>query len=483
MTTQVRVRFAPSPTGYMHIGNARTAIVNWLFARHFGDGGTFILRIEDTDRARSTDDAVQVILDSMRWLGLDWDEGPYFQSERFDLYVAAANRLVETGKAYRCYCTPEELALRREAEKAQGKDREGYDGRCRDLAEPREGVLPSIRLRTPDTGTTEYDDLIQGRIVTPNAEIDDRVILRSDGSPTYNLSVVVDDHDMAVTHIIRGADHMTNTPVQVLLYEAFGWDVPKFAHQPLILGPDRKKISKRHRRDDDPDYPPVQVTEYREDGILPEALFNGLLRMGWSHGDQEVFTRDEAIALFDIADCSRSPGIFDLEKLRSTFSHHFLRLAPPERLLPLLADQLRAMGLAIDAADPRLALLVGPLSERARTMREMALQARPLLVDAVALDERAVAKHLKPAAKPLLLRVADALEALGPEPTEQDVVACFHAVAESAGVGLGKVAQPCRVALVGTDRSPGIDLVVRVVGVARATERIRRLAATLPDPV
>lgn len=470
--SKIRVRFAPSPTGYMHIGNARTAVFNWLYARHFGADGTFILRIEDTDRARSTEEHTKVILDGLTWLGLDWDEGPIYQSSRMDLYRAAARRLVDEGKAYHCYCTPEELQARRAEEAAKGKDREGYDGRCRTRTEPREGVVPSIRLRTPDTGVTAFDDLIQGRIETDNAEIDDRVILRSDGTPTYNLSVVVDDHDMGITHVIRGADHITNTPVQVLLYQAFGWahEMPMFAHQSLILGPDGKKYSKRHGA--------VAVTDYREAGILSDALFNALLRLGWSHGDQEIFSRQEAVALFDIKDARRAPAIFDVEKLKSTFNHHYLRAAEPATIRKLLSEQLASLGLAVGADDPRLGLLVAPLSDRNRTVREMAEQAKVLLAPEVAFDEKAQKKHLTPAAAPILEDVAARLEALPEEPSDEAIMACFTTVAEARGLGMGKVAQPARVAMLGTDRSPGIELVVRVVGVERAAERIRAAAAS-----
>jgi glutamyl-tRNA synthetase len=449
----------------MHIGNARTAIFNWLFARHHQ--GTFVLRIEDTDRERSKEQAVEVILDGLRWLGLDWDEGPFYQSERLALYQKAAQRLLDEGKAYHCYCTPEELKARREA--APGKDRSGYDGRCRDRTEPRDGVTPSLRLRTPDQGVTVYEDLIQGRIETPNEEIDDRVILRSDGTPTYSLSVVVDDHDMGITHVIRGADHMTNTPVQVLLYQALGYELPLFAHQSLILGPDRSKLSKRHGA--------VKVTEYRDEGILPEALFNALLRMGWSHGDQELFSRDEAVSLFDLEAASRAAGIFDFGKLRNLFNHHFMREAGADRLSALLAEQLAAFDLEIAPADPRLPLLLGPLSDRARTVKEMAEQAAPLLAPEVRFVDKAQRKHLKPQAAPYLRAVAEEFEKLPDEPDEESIMAALRSVAAAHEVGLGKVAQPARVAMVGTDRSPGMDLLVTILGLPRAIERIRAAAA------
>jgi len=328
----------------MHVGNARTAIFNWLFARHQGDRGKFILRVEDTDRERHNDEAVQVILDGLKWLGLDWDEGPIFQSERLEMYQQAAHQLLESGHAYHCYCTAEELKQRREA--APGGNREGYDGRCRARTEPRPGVEPTIRLRTPDDGVTEFEDQIQGRITVPNTEIDDRVILRSNGMPTYNLSVVVDDHDMQITHVIRGADHLTNTPVQVLLYRAFGWEAPSFSHLPLILGPDRKKLSKRHGA--------VKVTDYHEQGVLPEALFNALIRLGWSHGDQEIFTKEELIRLFTLEGCNRSPSIFDFEKLRNTVQRHDGGFW----VLPQPPEDLDSVSMTIEEAHDLLALLM-----------------------------------------------------------------------------------------------------------------------------
>jgi glutamyl-tRNA synthetase len=467
MNDQIRVRFAPSPTGYMHVGNARTAIFNWLFARHHG--GSFILRIEDTDRSRHTEAAVQVILDGLRWLGMDWDEGPVFQSERLEMYRAAALRLVESGHAYHCYCTPEELKARR----GSGTEEAGwgYDGTCRKRTEPRPGVTPAIRLRTPDFGITVLDDLIQGRIETSNAEIDDRIILRSDGSPTYNLSCVVDDNDMRITHVIRGADHLTNTPFQIQLYRAFGWEPPRFAHQGLILGTDRSKLSKRHGA--------VKVTDYHEEGFLPEALFNALVRLGWSHGDQEIFERDELIRLFELDKVSRAPAIFDFEKIRNLFNHHSIRAAAPERVRGLLSEQLAALGLDVASDDPRLVLLVEPLSERSRTMREMAEQAKVMLAPEVVFEDKARAKHCKPAAAPIMKALADRLEGLPADADGEAIMACFHAVAEELGVGMGKVAQPARVAMIGTDRSPGIDIVVKILGLDRAVARIRALAATI----
>jgi len=468
MSDKVRVRFAPSPTGSMHVGNARTAIFNWLFARHHE--GTFVLRIEDTDQERSTDEALEVILDGLRWLGVEWDEGPFFQSKSVERHQAVVEELIAKKKAYRCCCKPEEVEERRK----QAKDsvgHAGYDGACRDRTEPRDGVAPTVRLLTPDAGVTRYEDLIQGTIETQNKEISDRIILRSDGTPTYNLCCVVDDHDMDITHVIRGADHMTNTPVQVLMYEAMGWTIPKFAHQSLILGPDRSKLSKRHGS--------VKVTEYRDEGILPEALVNGLLRLGWSHGDQELFTKQEMVDLFDLAGTSRAPSIFDMNKLRNLFNQHYLLKAEPERLQSMWVLQLEGLGLHVDPDDPRLALLFEPLRERARTVREMAEQAKALLSEQVVFEEKPKKKHLKPKALGALEALADGLEALPADAPGEAIMETFHGVADKLELKLGKVAQPARVAMVGTDRSPGIDLVVRAVGLDVAVARLRSAAADL----
>ena len=463
MSDEIRVRFAPSPTGFMHVGNARTAICCWLYARHYGERGKFILRIEDTDRSRHTEEAVNVILDGLRWLGVDWDEGPIFQSERIGMHKAAVEKLLESGHAYHCYCTPEELKERRES--ATEGAAWGYDGRCRDRTEPRPGVEPSVRLKTPTEGLTVFDDIIQGQIRTSNIEIVDRVILRSDGTPTYNLCCVVDDHDMRITHVLRGADHLTNTPFQIIIYKAFGWEPPEFAHQGLILGQDKKKLSKRHGS--------VKVTDYRDQGFLPEALVNAFVRMGWSHGDQEVFDRDELIKLFDLKDVGRAPSIFDFEKIRNLFNHHFIGKAEPERIAKLLVEQLAKLDLDIAADDPNVAMLIEPLSERSTTIVEMAEAAKVLLDPVVTFQKKPKKRHLRPVAAPVLEDLANRLDALPEDPADEAIMACFKGVAEDREIGLGKVAQPARVSMLGTDRSPGIELVVRVVGVKRAVERIR----------
>lgn len=461
MGSEIRVRFAPSPTGFMHLGNARTAVVNWLFARHHG--GKFLLRIEDTDRERSTKEAIAVILDSLRWLGLDWDEGPFYQSDRFDLYRRRADELLEKGRAYRCWCTPEELDERRRQALAE-KRHPKYDGRCRTRVEPRAGVDPVIRFRAPDEGVTTVRDLIQGEVTTPNEELDDLILLRADRTPTYNFTVVVDDRDMTVTHVIRGADHLSNTFRQVQIYRAFDWPAPAFAHLPLILGPDRSKLSKRHGA--------VSVTQYRDEGYLPEAMVNALVRLGWSHGDREVFRVDELVRLFDLPDLGSAPSIFDFEKLRNKYNLEHMKIADLGRLCGLLVEYLPGEGIeGVARDDPRLAPLVEGTRERARTLVEMARIAAPLLGDAYEIDPAAAAKHLRPSAAPGLREVAGRLAALG-EFDRPAVMQVFHDAAEALGVGLGKVAQPARVALTGTAVSPPIDVVVVVLGRDRALARL-----------
>ncbi len=459
---KVRVRFAPSPTGYMHLGNARTAIYNWLYARHHG--GSFVLRIEDTDRERSTQGAVQVIYEAMRWLGLDWDEGPFLQSERFDLYRRRADELVASGAAYRCYCTPDELEQRRQQALAEKRNPK-YDGRCRDRTEPRPGVAPVIRFRSADAGETVLEDRIQGRVVTPNEELDDLVLLRADGTPTYNFTVVVDDHEMGVTLVLRGADHLSNTFRQLQIYGAFGWEPPVFAHQSLILGPDRAKLSKRHGA--------VSVLQYRDEGYLPEALVNALVRCGWSHGDEEVFPLPRLIELFDLPAVGNAPAVFDFEKLRNKYNAEHIKLAPRERLTGLLRETLARRGdaeLAVD--DPRLGLLVDGLRERSRTLLEMADGAKPLLAEEVVWDAAAVQKHLKGDAAEVLRALADRLSA-APVFDRPAILAAVDGLAAERGAKLGKIAQPARVALLGTAVSPPIDVVMAVLGRERVLSRLR----------
>jgi len=456
----VRTRFAPSPTGYLHIGGARTALYCWLEARH--RGGEFILRVEDTDRERSTDAAVQAILDGMAWLGLGHDEGPYYQTLRMDRYRQVAEDLLKAGKAYYAYESREEIeAMRAEAQAKGLKPR--YDGRARDLKLPwRDDPNRVLRFRNPGGGSVVFDDRVKGRIEWSNEELDDLVLVRSDGFPTYNFAVVVDDIDMKVSEVIRGDDHVNNTPRQVNIYHALGAPVPEFAHLPMILGPDGQKLSKRHGA--------VSVMQYRDDGFLPHALLNYLVRLGWSHGDQEIFSREEMIALFDVADVNKSASRFDLEKL-SWINQHYLKNDDPEEIARHLEWHLDDAG--IDrSSGPAVVDVVVALRERARTLKEMADKARVWYAPLTGYDEAAVAKHLgTPTARAALEAAHVQLAALGSW-NVADVHAAIDAAAGSIGVGMGKVAQPLRVAMTGTQVSPSIDHTVYLAGRDEALRRI-----------
>jgi glutamyl-tRNA synthetase len=452
----VVTRFAPSPTGFLHIGNARTGLFSWLYARHHG--GKALLRVEDTDKARSTQEAIDVILDGLQWLGLDWDENVHFQSEFEARHAEVAHELIERGAAYRCYLTPEELKERRE--KAQAERRPfRLESEWRDCADPGpEGVPSVIRLKAPREGETAIDDLVQGRVAVSNAELDDFVLLRSDGSPTYMLAVVVDDHDMRVTHIIRGDDHLNNAFRQLAIIRAMGWPEPTYAHIPLIHGPDGAKLSKRHGA--------LGVHDYRDMGILPEALFNYLLRLGWGHGDDEIISKEQAIAWFDLDHVGKSPSRFDMKKLES-LNAHYIREADDSRLAKLVAERL-----GLD--DPDVEFLVRAMPElksRAHDLNQLADGAhflfakRPLEID----DEAAAL--LTPDSRALLRSAHDALAkvpAWGHDELDQAV----RKVADGAGVKLGKLAQPLRAALTGRTTSPGIFDVLVLLGQGESLDRI-----------
>jgi len=454
----VVTRFAPSPTGVLHIGGVRTALFSWLYARHHG--GKFILRIEDTDRERSTEDAVRVILDGMRWLDLAADEGPYFQTQRYQRYRAVIAQLLERGAAYRCYCTKEELEAMRQQQLAR-KEKPRYDGRCRELQEPRPGIAAAIRFKNPLDGEVIVDDQVHGRVVFQNRELDDLIIERSDGNPTYNFCVVVDDMDMGVTHVIRGDDHLNNTPRQMNMLRALGATPPVYAHVPMILGSDGAKLSKRHGA--------LSVLQYQEDGYLPDALLNYLVRLGWSHGDQEVFTREEMIAAFDIRDVNKSASAFDPEKLLWLNQQHMMR-APVSTLAAGLRSRLAALG--VEGADDRLLEGVANAQrERARTFNEMAQNSLFFFCDIEAYDEKAARKNLTPDTAPLLLALQEAFQALG-EWNAGSIHEVINAVAQRYGVGLGKVAQPLRVAVSGGAVSPPIDITVALLGKERTCARI-----------
>jgi glutamyl-tRNA synthetase len=454
----VVTRFAPSPTGVLHIGGVRTALFSWLYARHHG--GKFILRIEDTDRERSTEDAVRVILDGMRWLDLAADEGPYFQTQRYPRYRAVIAQLLERGAAYRCYCTKDELEAMRQQQLAR-KEKPRYDGRCRELQQPRAGVAPAIRFKNPLDGEVIVDDQVHGPVVFQNRELDDLIIERSDGNPTYNFCVVVDDMDMGVTHVIRGDDHLNNTPRQMNMLRALGATPPVYAHVPMILGSDGAKLSKRHGA--------LSVLQYQEDGYLPDALLNYLVRLGWSHGDQEVFTREEMIAAFDIRDVNKSASAFDPEKLLWLNQQHMMR-APVSTLAAGLRSRLAALGVEV-ADDKLLEGVANAQRERARTFNEMAQNSLFFFREIEAYDDKAASKNLTPETAPLLLALQEGFQALG-EWNAGSIHEVINAVAQRYGVGLGKVAQPLRVAISGGAVSPPIDITVALLGKERTCARI-----------
>jgi glutamyl-tRNA synthetase len=461
----VVTRFPPSPTGFLHIGGARTALFNWLLARHHG--GRFLLRIEDTDRKRSTQEAIDAILDGMRWLELDWDNEVVFQTQNAARHTEVAQELLAAGKAYRCYCTPEELAEMRETARAEGRPTL-YDGRWRDRdpADAPAGVDPVVRIKMPRAGETTIEDRVQGAVTVPNEQLDDFILLRADGTPTYMLSVVVDDHDMGVTHIVRGDDHLNNAFRQYYLFDAMGWDIPTFAHIPLIHGADGQKLSKRHGA--------LGVEAYREMGYLPEAMRNYLLRLGWSHGDDEIIDTDQAIAWFDLDGIGRSPARFDLAKLESV-NAHYMQAADNGRLVDLLVPFLEKETRAPVDAEGRARLLAGMdgLKPRAKSLVELARNAafyvsRPQhpLANAKA------AKLLTEDARPLLAEAAARAASL-PKWSAADIESTVRAVASEHDLGLGKIAQPLRAALSGSNASPGIFEVMEVLGKEETIARIR----------
>jgi glutamyl-tRNA synthetase len=457
----VVTRFAPSPTGLLHIGGVRTALFSWLYARRHG--GKFILRVEDTDRERSTDEAVQVILDGMRWLGLNEDEGPFFQTQRYDRYRQVIQQLLDEGKAYYCYSSKEELEALREGQLAR-KQKPRYDGRWRDsTVTPPPGVTPVIRFKNPQVGEVVVNDLVHGPTVFQNAELDDLIIQRSDGNPTYNFCVVVDDHDMGVTHVIRGDDHLNNTPRQINMLLALGATPPAYAHVPMILGADGAKLSKRHGA--------VSVLQYQEEGYLPDALLNYLVRLGWSHGDQEFFTREQMIAAFDIADVNKAASAFNADKLLWLNQQHIMQ-APVATLLKALREQLAMQGVVSDD-DALMAGVVEAQRERAKTMKEMATASLFFFREPVA-DEKAHAKHLTPDARALLAALHAELVAL-PQWTAPAIHELLNAFAAARSLGLGKVAQPLRVALSGGTVSPPIDATAALLGREVVLARLQRV--------
>jgi len=455
---EIVTRFPPSPTGYLHVGGARTALFNWLYARH--TQGKLVLRIEDTDIKRSTQASVDAIFEALEWLGIEWDDGPYFQSKRFEIYRDYVNRLLESGNAYYCTCTPERLEeMRKRAMDIGGKPK--YDGTCREKGLSEEdGAV--VRLKAPLTGTTIVEDAVKGNIVFQNSELDDFIIRRSDGSPTYNFCVVVDDLTMGINTVIRGDDHVLNTPKQMLLYQALGQVLPTYAHVPMVLGPDRTRLSKRHGA--------MSVTAYRDMGFLPDAVVNYLVRLGWSFGDQEFFTRDELIEKFSLENIGTSAGIFDLDKLLSLNAEH-MKAMPLGDLTQLALPFFQQAGYT-GSADPVLEKAVETLVPRSKTLEEMAESGRFYFSDTIAYDEKAARKFLKPSSLLPLERLTKELEKLDAF-DEPSLESAFKKVMEVTGLKLGKIAQPVRVALTGKTASPGIFEVASIIGKEKVISRLK----------
>ncbi len=466
----IRTRFAPSPTGYLHIGGARTALFCWAYARQ--RGGTFILRVEDTDRERSTEQSTQAILDSMRWLGLDY-EGPYFQMQRLDRYKAAAETLLAQGHAYHCYATREEIDILREAQRARG-DKPRYDGRWRPEnakrlgLKPPAGMQPVIRFRNPDAGEVTFGDLVKGPITVANAELDDLVILRADGIPTYNFGVVIDDIDMAITHVVRGDDHVNNTPRQINIYRALGANLPLFAHLPMILGADGERLSKRHGA--------VSVMQYHEEGYLPEALNNYLARLGWSHGDEEKFTLQQLVEWFDLAHVSRSPARFDPEKL-GWLNQQYLKAADDRRLAALMAPFLERDGCTI-AGGPSLERVAALLKERVSTIEELA-DAAVYFYRRIEPADALRQQHYAAEVKPALVAFRAKLETV--EWRRETIAAALKTVLADHQLKMPKFAMPLRVMVTGGPQSPSIDATLELVGRAEVLARMAQELAAFPE--
>ena len=462
----VRTRFAPSPTGYLHVGGARTALFSWLYARKHG--GQFILRIEDTDLERSTQESVNAILEGMEWLGLDYDEGPFYQTKRFDRYKEVIQQLMDQGDAYYCYCSKEELETLREQQRA-AKQKPRYDGRWRDRSDSIPGVEPVIRFKNPLEGSVIVKDIVRGDIEFQNSELDDLIIARADGSPTYNLTVVVDDMDMGLTHVIRGDDHINNSPRQINLYKALGAELPTFAHVPMILGDDGARLSKRHGA--------VSVMSYRDEGYLPEALLNYLVRLGWSHGDQELFSVEQMIELFDIADVNKAASSFNTEKL-IWLNQQYIKDSSPEHIAKHLAWHLAQQ--KIDTTNgPELTKVIALQQDRSKTLVEMAENSAFFYKEPEQYDEKAAKKHLLKSAEVLkdMYQRLDAIEEWVAEPIHAEIKSC----AADRELGMGKIAQPIRVSVTGNTISPSIDITLELLGKERTLSAIENAVAWISD--
>lgn len=455
----VVTRFAPSPTGYLHVGGARTALYSWLVAK--AAGGKFVLRIEDTDRERSTQPAIDAILEGMAWLGLNWDEGPYYQTKRFDRYNHYIDKLLAEDKAYKCYCSTERLEKMRDEQMANG-EKPRYDGHCRDNPNV-SGDKYVVRFRNPQEGSVTFDDHIRGHIEFANTELDDLIIARSDGTPTYNFCVVIDDWEMNITHVVRGEDHINNTPRQINILQALGAPVPEYAHVSMILGDDGKKLSKRHGA--------VSVMQYRDDGYLPAAVLNYLVRLGWSHGDQEIFSVDEMIQLFSLDDVNKAASAFNTEKL-NWLNQHYMKSLPVAQVVPYL--QWHFTDQAIDVTKgPALEQLIPLMADRVKTLKEMASQSRYFYEEYDEFDADAAKKHLRPVAREALEAVQDRLASLTTW-TAESIHAAIQQTADDLGVGMGKVGMPLRVAVTGSGNSPSLDATLELISQEQVVGRIAR---------
>lgn len=459
--SKIKTRFAPSPTGYLHVGGARTALYSWLYSRH--NKGEFVLRIEDTDLERSTQPAIDAIMDGMNWLNLNWDEGPYYQTKRFDRYNQVIDQMLSAGTAYRCYCSKERLEQLREDQMAKG-EKPRYDGCCRGGNHNHSADEPHVvRFLNPQEGSVIFDDKIRGPIEFSNQELDDLIIRRTDGSPTYNFCVVIDDWDMEITHVIRGEDHINNTPRQINILKALGAPVPEYAHVSMILGDDGKKLSKR--------YNAVSVMQYRDDGYLPEALLNYLVRLGWSHGDQEIFTIDEMIEHFTLEAISKSASAFNTDKLL-WLNHHYINTLPAEKVAVHLDWHIKQQN--IDTSNgPSLVELIKLLGERCKTLKEMAESCHYFYIDFETFEETVAKKHLRPVARQPLEVVRDKLSAIT-DWTAENVHQAIQDTADELEIGMGKVGMPLRVAVTGAGQSPGLDVTVHAIGKTRSIARINK---------
>ena len=456
----VVTRFAPSPTGYLHVGGARTALYSWLYAK--SQGGEFVLRIEDTDIERSTEEAKQAILDGMEWLGLTWDKGPYYQTERFDRYKAIIQTMLEEGKAYKCFMPAEELDAIREQQKENG-EKPRYPGTWRDRTDHPQGQPYVIRFKNPLEGSVVFDDHVRGRIEISNTELDDLIIQRSDGTPTYNFCVVVDDWDMGISHVVRGEDHINNTPRQINILKALGAPVPEYAHVSMILGDDGKKLSKRHGA--------VSVMQYRDDGYLPQAVKNYLVRLGWAHGDQEIFSEQEMIELFSLDAIGQSASAFNTEKL-VWLNQHYIKSLPAEEVARHATWHFEQQGIALDNG-PALTDVIAIQADRVKTLKELAQISAYFYQDYEEFDANAAKKHLRPVAREALELVQQKLAAIG-DWNPQTIQAAINDTAEELGVGMGKVGMPLRVAATGSGNSPSLDVTLNLLSQDKIVERINK---------